>query len=121
MLNLPVINYGVLPDSTDSTFNQVAIADQQVYAAQKIMQQLAGEIVRYLVRCGSHVKVLNMRPYRYQTKRPVADMNQHRWPNYTYLKKIESDEDGKELVVASPISSATLELPDALILREYEF
>jgi hypothetical protein len=83
---------------------------------RKTMQKFASEMMSYLAKRGSRLKLLafasRMQPDFDEDLPPDSDSNGHWWPNYYYLRDREIDTEGREHTVAMPVQNPSLEIRD---------
>lgn len=81
-----------------------------------MMQNFANQVMQYMARSGSNVKVFDTSPHYLPMNQPPADENGHSWPEYTYTKGRMIDGRGFERVVAVPLSDPLEEMYDSEVL-----
>jgi hypothetical protein len=71
-----------------------------------VMQHFATEVVRYLVRQGSRIRLFAFAPSLIGSvdPKPLPDQNGHVWPHYYYVPRKFMGLNGREEVLAFPCS-----------------
>jgi hypothetical protein len=77
-----------------------------------IMKHYANEIIKYLARHGSGIKLFCMGPIAPKWKPRWPDQDGHLWPDYYYLRSQCVDSSGKEYTRALPLPNVEAEMPD---------
>ncbi|KAF2268957.1 hypothetical protein CC78DRAFT_529585 [Lojkania enalia] len=96
------------------------ITGSELRYMQIAMQHFATQLMRFLHRNGSKIKVLAICPgdtVKKRLKRREPDANGHRWPDYFYIKGKMVDAMGREEIVASPFRSVA-EMIESNILED---
>jgi hypothetical protein len=82
---------------------------------QVLMQNIANQILRFMAKQGSNLKVLSFKPSHEQSmfkeEELVRDDNGHRWPEYHYCCAHATDITGTTVVIANPLRNIELEFP----------
>jgi len=97
-----------------------SIDSTHVGMAQVAMQRVAAQVMNYMAKRGSKLKVLAVSPYLQPTASTCLDKdeNGHRWPNYYYLRGRNTDARGIEHITALPLAYVSLEMPESTIINE---
>jgi hypothetical protein len=115
ILSLPDADYITTTPPPD-LFDRSHITDQEGRLYQALMQSFANEVVRYMCRAHSGLHVFSLSPGFRPAIRPAADANGHRWPSYTYIKRLIVNGAGAEEVVAAPLACPELEMPASAVI-----
>jgi len=87
-------------------------------ATQIAMQHVAAQMMAYLVKHGSKLKVISFSPPTPgRAKEASKDGNGHWWPHYYYTRGRNIDVRGMEHVTALPLVHPLLEMPQCTILK----
>ncbi|CAN9381737.1 unnamed protein product [Alternaria alternata] len=82
---------------------------------QVVMQNLANQIMRFMAKQGSNLKILSFKPVEvdeeFLGQKLVRDGNGHRWPEYHYCRGHATDITGTNVVIAHPSRNIALEFP----------
>jgi hypothetical protein len=107
ILSLPVI---------ESHQPALAAIEMQMDKKQATMQRYANQIMAYLVKRGSKVKLLAVKPLRRVGRRKLKDGNVHCWLGYFYVRSWGVDDKGAQHVVARPLGRPDLDMPESTIV-----
>jgi hypothetical protein len=81
------------------------------------MQSLANQILQFMVKQGSNLKILSFNPsydlaQQYEEDGDLnRDGNGHQWPQYHYCRGCTTDVTGTNIVIAHPLRNVTLDFP----------
>ncbi|CAN9268568.1 unnamed protein product [Alternaria alternata] len=92
-------------------------SSQQSALYQVLMQNHANQILQFMAKQGSNLKILSFNPSRKmvqkdeEDKDPNMDGNGHQWPEYHYCRGSTTDVTGTNIVIAHPLRNVALEFP----------
>jgi hypothetical protein len=94
MLKFPKLDY-----VSAHPFETITAPEVRLY--QVLMQNFANEIMRYLAKAGSRLRVFDSDPSFSPDVSSAADSNGHIWPVYTYRRGCVTDASGSYGLVAN--------------------
>ncbi|KAH8623171.1 hypothetical protein IG631_22328 [Alternaria alternata] len=99
------------------------ISTPHITLYQALMQNIANQILRFMAKQGSNLKVLSFQPSHeqcmYEDEELVRDGNSHRWPEYHYCRAHATDITGTTVVIANPLRNIKLEFPAMVDFFDY--